>query len=171
MAKQQRISSILLQCRLHFLGHLSRMSNDRLPKQLLVSASVGGKCTAGGQKHRWNDVVASDLKQCNLSESWREQAQERDSWRATIKHSAEFLNRKAEDTEKSRKDEKKRLFDSENALQCTHPGRSFQALNKAGLINHQRRHSASPRIPCQFCHHTFNQQGLHNHQCFCRARP
>ena len=38
MAKQQRISSILLHPRLHSLGHLSRMSNDRLPKQLLVSA-------------------------------------------------------------------------------------------------------------------------------------
>ena len=108
MAKQQRISSILLQRHLRFLGHLSRMSNDRLPKQFLVSAPVGGKRTAGGQKRRWNDVVASDLMQCNLSESWRKQALKRDSWRATIKHSAELLNRKAEDTEKSRKDEKKR---------------------------------------------------------------
>ena len=45
------------------------MSNDRLPKQLLVSAPVGRKHTAGGQKCWWSDVVASDLKQCNLSES------------------------------------------------------------------------------------------------------
>ena len=48
MAKQQRISSLLTQRRLRFLGHLSRMSEDRLPKQLLVSAPVGGKRTAGG---------------------------------------------------------------------------------------------------------------------------
>ena len=37
MAKQQRISSILTQRCLRFLGHLSRMSNNRLAKQLLVS--------------------------------------------------------------------------------------------------------------------------------------
>ena len=175
MAKQQRISLILVQHRLHFLGDLSRMSNDRLPKQLLVSAPVGGKRTAGGQKHRWNDMVASDLKECNLSESWREQAQERDSWRTIIRDSVEHLNRRAEDTEKSRRDEKKprreqQLIDSEKALHCD-PGCSFQALNKVGLINHQCSHSATARIPCQFCHQMFHQQGLHNHRRFCRARP
>ena len=79
MAKQQKISSILTQCRLRFLGHLSRMSEERLPKQLLVSAPVGGKHTAGGQKRRWNDLVVNNRKQCKLSRSWREQAQEHDS--------------------------------------------------------------------------------------------
>ena len=176
MAKQQRISSILTQRRLRFLGHLSRMPNERLPKQLLVSAPVGGQRSAGGQKRRWNDVVSSELKQCNLSGTWREQAQERDSWRNTIKHSVEVLNKQAEDTEKSRKDEKKRrreqrLIDSENTLHCSHPGCSFQALNKAGLSNHQRqRHSTILRVQCQYCHQAFNQQGLHNHQRFCQTR-
>ena len=108
MAKQQRISSILTQRRLRFLGHLSRMSEDRLPKQLLVSAPVGGKRTAGGQKRRWSDLVSNDLKQCNLSRSWREQAQERDSWRATIRRRVELLNKQAEDKEKACKDEQKR---------------------------------------------------------------
>ena len=107
MAKQQRISSLLTQRRLRFLGHLSRMSEDRLPKQLLVSAPVGGKRTAGGQKRRWSDLVSNDLKQCNLSRSWREQVQERDSWRATIRHRVELLNKQAEDKEKACKDEQK----------------------------------------------------------------
>ena len=142
MAKQQRISSILTQRRLRFIGHLSRMSEERLPKQLLVSAPVGGKRTAGGQKRRWNDLVVNDLKQCNLSRSWREQAQERDSWRATIKRRVELLNKQTEDKEKSCKDEKKRrrqqhLVVTESALHCSHPGCSFQARNLAGLTNHQ----------------------------------
>ena len=76
MAKQQRISSILLQ---RHLGYLSRTSNDHLPKQLLVSAAVGCKCNVDGQKFRWNDVVSGDIKQCNLLESWREKAEERNS--------------------------------------------------------------------------------------------
>ena len=79
MAKQQRISSLLTQHRLRFLGYLSRMSEERLLKQLLLSAPVGDKHTAGGQKHQWSDLVAIDLKECNLSRSWREQAQECDS--------------------------------------------------------------------------------------------
>ena len=62
MAKQLRISSILSQRHLRFLGHLSRVPEDQLPRQLLVCAPVGDKCSAGGQKRWWNDVVASDLK-------------------------------------------------------------------------------------------------------------
>ena len=96
MAKQPRISSILSQRRLHFLGHLSRMLEDQLPRQLLVCAPVGDKHSAGGQKRRWNDVVASDLKQCNLTGTRREQAQERGSWRTTIQCSVEHLNIEAE---------------------------------------------------------------------------
>ena len=53
----------------------------------------------------WSDVVANDLKQCNLSGAWREQAQQRDSWRATIKCSVELLNKQVEDKERSCKDE------------------------------------------------------------------
>ena len=50
MAKQMRISSIFSQHRLHFLGHLSMMLEDQLPRQLFVCAPVGGKHLAGGQK-------------------------------------------------------------------------------------------------------------------------
>ena len=71
--------------------------------------------------------MSNDLRLSNLSETWREQAQERNSWRATIKHSAELLNKQAEANEKSRKDEKKHcreqwLVYTENALHYDHPG-------------------------------------------------
>ena len=129
------------------------------------------------QKRRLSDLVVNDLKQCNLFRSWREQAQERDSWRATIRCSVEGPIKQAEDKEKSCKDEKKRrrqqrLVVSESALHCSHPRCSFQAQNQAGLTNHQRQHHFTPQmIQCQYCHQTFHQQGLHNHQRFCQFRP
>ena len=83
------------------------MPEERLPKQHLVSATVGGKCTAKGQKCRWSDVVANDLKQYNLFGTWRVQAQQHDSWRATIKHRVELFNKQVGDKEKSCKDKKK----------------------------------------------------------------
>ena len=54
----------------------------------------------------WNDVVAGDPKKCNLSGTWREHAQEHDSWCTTIQRSVERLNIETENNEKSRKDEK-----------------------------------------------------------------
>ena len=52
--------------------------------------------------------MASDRKKCNWSGTWREYAQERDSWCTTIQCSVEHLHLEAENNEKSHKDEKKR---------------------------------------------------------------
>ena len=97
------------------------MPEDRLPRQLLVCAPVGGKCSAGEQKQRWNDLVTCSLKKCNLSGTWREHAQERDSWRTTIQRSVTCLNIEAEKNEKRHKEKKKRhheqrLIDSATTL-------------------------------------------------------
>ena len=140
-----------------------------------MSAPVGGKRLPGGQNKRWNDVVRDDLKKCGLPSNWRELAQERLSWRSTIKHRTEILNRQAEANEKHSKDEKKhrreqRLADSKNSLLCSHPSCSFRAHNTAGLANHVRQHhSTISRIPCPNCHQLFHQQGIQNHQRFCKA--
>ena len=79
-----------------FIFALFNDAQDQLPRQLLVCAPVGGKCSAGRQKQRWNGVVASDLKKCNLSGTWIEYAQECDSLCTTIQHSVEHLNIEAE---------------------------------------------------------------------------
>ena len=94
----------------------------------------------------------------------------------TIQCSVERLNVEAKNNERSHEDKKchheQRLIDSETALYCNHPGCSFLALTKVGLTNHQCQcHSIIPRIQCQYCLHTFNQQGLYNHNRFCSARP
>ena len=60
-----------------FLGHLSRMCENRLPNMLLVCALANGSRAAGGQKCRWNDDVTKDLKQCGLTDNWHAIAQDR----------------------------------------------------------------------------------------------
>ena len=177
MAKQQRLSSVLMQRRLRLLGHLSRMDDSRLPKQLLVCAPVSGSRAVGGQKYRWNDLVSKDLAKCGMSSDWRERAQSRDAWRWETKRNVEVVNAEAEQEEKKRKDRRKRLreqrqADAEAGLHCNHPGCSFVAVNKAGLTNHQRqKHTLSQVAVCAFCAQSFAQQGLYNHQRFCRSRP
>ena len=46
-------------------------------------------------------------KQCNLLESWREKAEERNSWHSISKRSAEHFNKEAKDKEKSLRDDRK----------------------------------------------------------------
>ena len=155
------------------------MDVHRLPKQLLVCASVGGSCAVGGQKYRWNDLVTRDLERCGLLENWCELAQLWDVWRSGIRRHAEALNAEAEQEEKERKDERERLrenrqADVESALCCDHPGCSFVALSKAGLTNHKRqKHTLAQAAVCVFFagNHSESKVSMNNHQCFCRSRP
>ena len=101
MAKKKRISSILTQLHLSFFGHLIRMPDNRLPKQLLVLAPGGGKHAAGGQTRGWNDLVSKDLRLCHLLRTWREEDQEGVYWHATIKQSIALLSKQAKVNEKS----------------------------------------------------------------------
>ena len=71
MAYIERVEIMLKQRRLRWLGHIERMSNSRLPKQLLVSRISGGKRSQGSRVQRWHDIVNSDLKHLNLLSSWR----------------------------------------------------------------------------------------------------
>ena len=177
MAKQQRMSSVLMRKRLCFLGHIERMKDERVPKKLLVCATEHGKRSAGGQRLRWSDVVTRDLTRCGLDQCWREKALERDSWRQDIAVKTEKLNAEDEKEEQHRKDEKRRRrvesqVQSEAALACDWPGCTFQAANRSGLINHQRQSHSTPQLtPCPYCGREISHQGLHNHKRFCKARP
>ena len=46
----QRVSSMLTQSRLRLLGHIMRMLEDRLPRQLLVCAPAHGRRSAEGDR-------------------------------------------------------------------------------------------------------------------------
>ena len=54
---------------LRWLGQVERMDVSCVPKRLLVSRPVRGKRSVGGQKRRWNDAVAGDLKRGDLMET------------------------------------------------------------------------------------------------------
>ena len=133
-----------------------------IPRQLLVRRLETGKCTAGGQKLRWADIVTKDLKRCKIDKDWRKVAQDTahwNEWNAIIENRVIELNTEAEELEKLQKDELKerreRMFiEAQMELQCTEPGCGFRAQSKAGLVNHRRqkhRAAALETLPCQHC--------------------
>ena len=151
------------------------MDEGHLPKKLLVCAPSKGRWSAGCQKMRWNDQVLRDLRSCNLKDNWKTLTQDWSEWRKKIWSETSHLNDTKEAGEKHHKDEQKRRHETRQttsnlALCCTEEGRGFIAMNHmhAGLVNHQRqKHGSSSTGQCHFCHQTFNQQGLHNHERFC----
>ena len=80
------LSTRLIRRRLEWLGHVARMPDHRIPKQVLFGWLPQPR-PAGGPRRRWRDVVRKDLKAVGVSEdSWHEEASEsRASWRATYR--------------------------------------------------------------------------------------
>ena len=80
-ANIERIETLLQRRRLRWLGHIQRMENSRLPKQLVVSKIKEGKRLHGKQKQRWHNVVNADLKSLDMVSTWRTKALNRNLWR------------------------------------------------------------------------------------------
>ena len=89
---------------------------------------------------------------------------------------ADKLTVEHEKGEQHRKVENRRSVETQEqsgaALTCDSPGCTFQAVNRAGLVNHQRQiHSPPQLIPCPYCGREIKRQGLHNHKRFCKEGP
>ena len=65
-------------------GHVSRMHDNRLPKNILFGELVHGKRKHGGQRKRYKDVLHAVLKDSNIQHNWEQDASDRTKWRHLI---------------------------------------------------------------------------------------
>ena len=71
--------------RLRWLGHVSRMDNSRIPKQLLFGELMLGKRDRGRPRKRWKDCIKEDLRAFYIDmKTWFEDAQDRCLWRRAL---------------------------------------------------------------------------------------
>lgn len=70
--------------RLRWLGHVFRMEDGRIPKDLLYSELSTGNRKVGRPALRYSDVIKRDLKDINIG-NWEEIAGNRAKWRSTVK--------------------------------------------------------------------------------------
>ena len=76
------VYTLLRQRRLQWIGHVHRMDEGRIPKQLLYGELVQGKRPVGRPKLRFKDVVKRDMQAIGLPiDSWETLASDRSAWK------------------------------------------------------------------------------------------
>jgi len=69
-----------------WIGHLMKMSPDRLPKQVLYSQLSSGRRKRGRPRLRFKDTIKRNLKLRHIKvDSWTSLSQQRDKWKTTVK--------------------------------------------------------------------------------------
>jgi len=141
-AATSSVESIIVKNQLRWVGHVTRMEDCRLPKQMLYSELSEGKRDAGGPKKRFRDCLKKNIKQCCISEKdWERLAQDRVYWRRAIREGVErFEARRTAEIEEKRH---KRLERQDQpriqlppGLTCPNCNRTFKA--RIGLYSHYR---------------------------------
>ena len=143
-AESQSIPAILKKTQLRWAGHVSRMSNNRLPKKLLFSELVDGQRSRGGQRKRFKDSLKANMKEMDIDPStWEVEAADRSSWRTELRKKTElYESRTILEAQRKRRERKERSQTARDPLPpnntCPHCNRVFSA--RIGLISHLRTH-------------------------------
>ena len=77
--------TLLRQRRLRWLGHVHRMEDGRIPKDILYGELAAGKRNIGRPQLRFKDVCKRDMKALDIdTDSWEVLASDRSDWRSTL---------------------------------------------------------------------------------------
>ena len=139
-ANMTSIHSLLCQRRLRWLGHVHRMEDGRIPKDILYGELASGHRPVGRPVLRFKDVCKRDLKaaEINLS-SWKEYASNRDDWRSKVKDCVKKNEeRRRQDAQEKRTRRKQRQLEPKepSTFICVYCLKDCHA--KIGLLSHNK---------------------------------
>ena len=87
--------SMLSQRRLRWLGHVRRMEDGRLPKDILYGQLTSGARPVGRPALRFKDACNRDMKACDISpKGWEAVAEDSTAWRQATRRGIERVDEK-----------------------------------------------------------------------------
>ena len=134
------VEALLTNSQLRWSGHLVRMAEDRLPKQLFYSELTGGHRGRGRPKLRYKDTLKKSLQKSNISTTqWETMAKTRSVWRRAVRTGTKAFDQTRQvNHEKKRETIKERALTVERSVCC--PLCDRLCASEFGLRSHMRVH-------------------------------
>ena len=146
------ISSILCKRRLRWLGHVHRMDDQRLPKQILYGELTSGSRRRGRPKLRYKDTCKRDLKKCDINHStWNQLADNRSMWKTVVGTGVAYLEEQTKNRANEKRQERKEKSVSTSDQEVTTTCHTCNICNRVcksyiGRISHERScHGTAPK--------------------------
>ena len=126
-AKSSSIESLIIKRQLHWVGHVVRMLENCLSKQLLFGELSEGHHSVGGQKKRFKDHLNALLKKRNIPSAELEvRATDRNGWRSSCRRDAQQFEAdrtQAREEARQRRYERELRGPADGGEQCPTSGR------------------------------------------------
>ena len=144
MAESTSIEAVILKSRLRWVGHVTRMEDNRLPKQLMFGELASGKRKQGRPLKRYKDRVKASISHAEITAKELEpHAHDRTGWRTLTRHAmGTFEERRCTQIEEAFLERRKVSADAPSNLRlfpCPHCPRTCKS--RIGLHSHLRAHS------------------------------
>ena len=132
--------TLLRQWRLRWLGHVYRMEDGHVPKDILYGELASGRRSKGRTQLRCKDVCKTDMKALDINtNSWEDLAADRMMWRSTLNQHLKTGEKKLVNAEAGRRAPRKERNNSyrpETTHKCNFCGRV--CFSHIGFYGHKR---------------------------------
>ena len=136
------IKALLVRTQFRGCGHVSRMSDDRIPKRLLYGQLSGAKRRPGGQRKRYKDQLRVNLQTCDIDpKRWEALAADRSSWRALFHNAVDNFEEQRTEAIKTKRIARKSGASANltsTSYTCDICGRVCRS--RIGLFSHRKSH-------------------------------
>ena len=142
MADSTSTEAMIMKNRLHWVGHVQRMEDNRIPKQLMFGELASGKRKQGRPLKRFKDYVMASRSHAEITPKDLEpHAHDRTGWRALTRHAMDtFEERRRTQIEDARERRKASAVAPGNPglFPCPHCPQTCKC--RIGIHSHLRAH-------------------------------